>query len=253
VILLGGEREPALDEARWRGAGPELAALGLDTPAGLAARWIRGPRPSGSLPTAHPLTDDEPWVIYLPRRGGAVLLGDLPQNLAWLRTSATELPGGWRSHGERLDGLRALHRAREIFSIEEARLRGLSLELPLAATGALPSGDPELLAFAEEREFLDVLRRGVSALGNDPAGALPDLVRAAELRRERGDVHLYLAVALEKTGSAAAAQALAAAIQRCPAIARTREGMRARQLGLSDSAWSALERSADEHAKQELR
>src|SRR6185436_16077202 len=98
-----------------------------------------------------------------------------------------------RVHGERLAGVRALHLARERFAIEEARLRGLALELPQAEPGPLPADDPEVRAFAEEREFLEVLRRGVARLSGDPQGALPDLVRAAELRRERGDVHLYLA------------------------------------------------------------
>lgn len=244
VILLGGEREPALDPARW--SAPGLAALGLDSPAGLAARWVCGSRPPGELLPSGRLSDQEPWVLYLPRRSGPVLLGDLPANLGWLREHETELPPGWREHGQRREGVRALHLARENFAIEEARLRGLKLELPQAVPGPLPVDDPEVRAFAEEREFLDVLRRGVSALGSDPAGALPDLVRAVELRRERADVHLYLAVALEKTGNLSAGKALAAALERCPAIARTREGARARQLGLSDVGWAALERAAQE-------
>jgi hypothetical protein len=246
VILVGGASTPDLLPARFD---PALAALGLDAPEGLAARCVRALVPHEGALSIDPslrLTDDEPWIIYVPRRSGAVLLGDLPANLAWLRAHETELPPAWRVHGARLAGVRSLHLARERFAIEEARLRGLALDLPQAMPGPLPADDPEVRAFTEEREFLDALRRGVGRLGSDPQGALPDLVRAAELRRERGDVHLYLAVALEQTGNPNAAKALAAALERCPGIARTREGARARQLGLSDAAWGQLERSAQE-------
>jgi len=195
------------------------------------------------------LTDDEPWILYLPRRSGPVLLGDLPANL---RTLGGLVPDTWPMDARLNDGLRSLRHARELFAIEEARLRGLDLPpqpgaaAELARALELAPTDPEVRAFAAEREFLEVLRRGVSTLAGDPEGALLDLVRAAELRPERGDVHLYLAVALEKTGNPNAAKALAAALERCPAIARTREGARARQLGLSDAAWGQLERAAQE-------
>jgi hypothetical protein len=251
VILVGGERLPELRPARFD---PALAALGLDTPAALAARCVRALVPQQGLGRVDPaprLTDAEPWILYLPRRGGPVLLGDLPSNLASLR-EAPQLPEEWHADARLVEGLRALRHARELFAIEEARLRGLALEpapgaaAELARARELAPADPEVREFAEEREFLEALRRGVSALSSDPERALADLVRAAELRRERGDVHLYLAVALEKTGNPNAAKALAAALLRCPAIARTREGARARQLGLSDAAWGQLERSAQE-------
>jgi len=246
VILLGGESEPALDRTRWTAPLPGLAALGLDSPAGLVARWICGPRPAGELWPDQRLTDDEPWILYLPRRSGVVLLGDLPANLGWLREHATALPEAWRVSAERLAGVRALHLARERLAVEEARLRGLAIALPAAEPGELPGDDPEVRAFVEEREFLASIRRGVAALANDAQAALPDLVRAAELRRERADVHLYLAVALEKLGNPSAVKALQAALERCPTIARTKEGARARQLGLSDAAWEKLERSGQD-------
>ncbi len=254
VILVGGESMPAIDARRWNGLGPELgsalAALGLDTPEGLAARCVRaGPAGRGSLRSgAACLGDRDPWVLYLPRRTGAVLLGDLPTNLAALPED-TLVPEGWPASGDRAEGLRALHRARQCFAVEEARLRGLMLdargrsEAELARARALAPGDPELVAFEAEREFLAVLRNGVARLASDPAGALPDLVRAAELRGERADVHLYLAVALERTGSPAAPKALAAALERCPRLVSTREATRARQLGLSDSAWERMVKS----------
>ncbi len=254
VILLGGEREPALDPVRWTALAPELgsalARLGLDSPGGLAARWVRGPRPPGELLPSNRLSDDKPWVLYLPRRSGAVLLGDLPANLAWLREHESPLPADWpAAEPGRAAGLRALRRARELAAREEARLRGLALpelQIDPGAGAELAAADPEVILFEQEREFLGALRRGVARLASDPQGALPDLVRAAELRRERADVHLYLALALEKTGNASSAKAIAAALERCPAIARTREGARARQLGLSDAAWETLERSAQE-------
>jgi spermidine synthase len=267
LILLGGEREPALDPARWRSLTPELGAalagLGIDSPAGLAARWVRGPLAQDDLPSGLELSDDRPWIVYLPRRSGAVLLGDLPANLAWLRERSEALPESWRAFdGERREGLRALHFARELQSLDEARLRGLPLPRSTSGSSAaeelaraqrLAAGDPELAVFESEREFLEVLRRGVANLVSDAPAALPDLVRAAELRKERADVHLYLAVALERCGDPTSVRALAAALERCPGIARTREGLRARQLGLSDAAWSRLERAAAEDRTQELR
>ena len=244
VILVGGTEIPELSPGRFD---PALAALGLDTPPALEARCVGTRVPQSDAHTR--LTDDEPWILYLPRRSGVVLLGDLPRNLGTLRSSAS-LP--WHVDSPLVDGLHALRHARELFAIEEARMRGLDLPAQAGAAAELARArdlaplDPEVQAFVEEREFLDVLRRGVSALASDPAGALPDLVRAAELRGERADVHLYLALALEKTGSSAAPKALAAALARCPRIALTREGLRARQLGLSDASWAALERTAQE-------
>lgn len=262
VILVGGEALPAIDARRWIGLGPELgsalAALGLDTPEGLAARCLRA-RAGGTYPTGlELLSDRDPWVLYLPRRSGTTLLGDLPANLAGL-PEQTPVPEGWPAAGDRAAGLRALRRAREFSAVEEARLRGLTLdargrsELELARARALAPGDPELVAFEGEREFLAALRSGVARLAADPAGALPDLVRAAELRRERADVHLYLAVALERTGSSAAGKALDAALSRCPRLAATREGQRARALGLSADSWARLEREELQARAKELR
>jgi hypothetical protein len=72
-------------------------------------------------------------------------------------------------------------------------------------------------------------------------------VNAASWRRERGDVHLYVALAFERLGEAPAARAaLSRALTICPGIARTPEGRRARELGLSDESWSRAESSAAE-------
>ncbi|MBK7644013.1 MAG: hypothetical protein IPJ19_13345 [Planctomycetes bacterium] len=251
VILVGGEAAPDLLPARFD---PSLAYLGLDTPQALAARCVRASARhagEGQVELAPPLTDGEPWILYLPRRSGAVLLGDLPANLgAWHGTP--KLPERWHADPNLVEAFRALRHARELFAVEEARLRGLDVPpepgaaAELARATRLAPLDPEVQAFVEEREFLVVLRRGVSQLASDPQAALPDLVRAAELRGERADVHLYLAVALERTGNPNAAKALRAARQRCPQIARTREGLRARQLGLSDAGWASLSAPAQD-------
>ncbi len=70
----------------------------------------------------------------------------------------------------------------------------------------------------------------------DAAAAL----EAAELRPERADVALYLAVARERAGDPDARAALERAAALCPGLARTPEGLRGRSLGLSDAAWAHL-------------
>ena len=53
--------------------------------------------------------------------------------------------------------------------------------------------------------------------------ALEPLGSAVVLRRERADVHLYTAIALERLGSRTADKALAEALARCPKLALTPE------------------------------
>jgi hypothetical protein len=71
------------------------------------------------------------------------------------------------------------------------------------------------------------------------------LRQAALERPERGDVRLYLALALERAGDAAASAELARALEICPGIARTSAGERCRSLGLSDRAWTLAQASAE--------
>ena len=240
VILVGGEGEPALDPRRFPAAGPlaeSLAELGLATPAGVTARRVGdGARFRGG---DRPLTDADPWIVHRPRRRGAVLMGDLPENLAFLRRRA----GGEPS---------AIREAREAHARAEARLRGYAaspsdapdLEESIERARRRGPGDPDLVDLEDEIRFLAELRAGVSLLGTDrtregAALALPHLLNAASWRRERGDVHLYAAAAFERLGEEPAARAaVAKALAICPGIAGTKEGARARELGISDRTWA---------------
>jgi spermidine synthase len=251
VILVGGERAPGLDPARFAAEGAladALAELGLATPAGLLARYVAaGAAFRGG---ARALTDADPWIVYRPRRPGAAPLGDLPSNLALLRARAGDAPATWLERApdapRAIEALRALHDAREAHARAEAALRGVEapqagapdLGESLERARRLAPGDPEVAELDLEIRYLAELRAGVSLLASDPsregaALALPHLVNAASWRRERGDVHLYTAAALQRLGETPAARAaLAAALERCPGIARTPEGERARRLGL---------------------
>ena len=77
------------------------------------------------------------------------------------------------------------------------------------------------------------------SLGQTSA-ALGDLVRAAELRGERADVHLYLGTALALSGVQDGARAaLRRARELCPRLDETPPGRRAFELGLLRGAWDA--------------
>jgi hypothetical protein len=266
VILVGGERAPTIDPARFEAAGElasALAELGLGTPADLVARYaVDGARVRSG---ERPLTDADPWIVYRPRRTGAVLLGDLPANLAFLRELGSAAPEPWLSASgtgaETLArGLARLRAAREAHARAEARLRGHDdarsgvpdLAEALADARRLAPGDPEVADLEREIAFLSEVRAGVSLLASDRARdgalmALPHLVNAATWRRERGDVHLYNAVAFERLGESGPARAaLAKALEICPGIARTPEGRRARDLGLSEASWATAIRAAED-------
>jgi spermidine synthase len=269
AILIGGERAPALDPSRFPSQGGlrvALAELGLDTPAGLLARFVGdGARARGAV---RRLSDADPWIVYRRRRSGPVLLADLPRNLAFLRSIGGAPPADWVASAgvgaERaIEGLAALRAAREAHARSEALLHGWTgeagngpgIEDSLARARALCPRDPEVADLEEEIAFLRDLRAGVSLLASDRTregaeAALPLLLSAAKSRRERGDVHLYAAVALERLRNPAADRAVQAALDRCPAIARTPEGKRARELGLSDGAWSLAEASAARNERE---
>lgn len=250
VILVGGERRPDLDPARFMAGGrlaESLRELGLATPASLVARFVCGGDRLGS--PVRPLTDEDPWIVYRPRRGGAVLLGDLPANLASLRRKGESPPAPWMTiSGPAIEALASLRAAREAHARAEARLRGFDdhatdapdLAASLDRAKRLAPDDPDVRDLEDEIRFLTELRAGVSLLASDrsregAALALPHLVNAASWRRERGDVHLYAAAALERLGEQPAARAaVAKALAICPGIARTAEGRRALELGLSE-------------------
>lgn len=264
VVLVGGERAPRADEARSRAGSPvlraELERLGLSTAADLASRLV-GPG-LRAADAARALRDDDPWIVHRPRRRGRQLLLDLPTNLERLESAPADvaailghdpLPDEQR----RLDGQRALRAARIAAADRAAELRGArrersrsaDLEARLTAARSLQVGDPDLARFVLETEFLDAQWSGLAALAASPARdaaelALEPLVRAAELRRERADVHLHVAIALERLGSQAAQKALDEALARCPRLAETAEGESARRLGISADSWERMLESA---------
>jgi spermidine synthase len=245
-ILIGGARPPQLDPARFAALDEpllsSLAAVGLDTFDGVRARWVADlrewPRSQRSL------SDDDPWIVSRSRAEDPPLLEWLPRNFELLTSRATAPPWPANDAADALArALAALREARIAHAWREARRRGGELEsvsarelvrTALGADAALAARDPEVRALLEELEFLEQLRAGVAALGvNDARGGLRGCLRAAELRPERADVHLYVAAALHALGQSAGAQAaLAKAQQLCPRWRETPQGQRALRLGL---------------------
>ena len=264
VILVGGDAAPELDPARF--PAPEAAAgdgrgeahselraalaeLGLDDPAGLAARYVVSladwPR------SERPLTDADPWIAFRRKPRGVRVLTWLPANLEHAIARSSAPPEAWQAAiGEdakaRIDGVRALREARVAHARAEllhrlgqasaAEARAISEEA-LAPALELAPGDPEVRELAGEIRFLGALRSGVAMLDAGAArAALEPLLDAAELRAERADVHLYVAGALARAGELRGAQAAAArALELCPRAAETAQGRRAIELGLDAS------------------
>jgi hypothetical protein len=209
--------------------------------------------------------------VYAPRRRGAVLLSDLPLNLATLRARAGEVPAAWREvAGAELDGRRAavagVREARE--ALEAARARGALApaargESPYTDAGAaravlgalgsacserdplalldaareLAPSEPALLRLETRLEFEAALREGYARLAaaadeRDLGEAATRLVRAVQLRPERADARAYLGAALHRLGSDRAAAELELAVERCPRLAETAVGERLERLGV---------------------
>lgn len=249
VVLLGGERAPLLRAARFPAEESALMtalrALGLESPGALAARFVLAGE--ALEPPLRRLTDEDPWIIYRPRRSGVVLLLDLPTNLRFLRERATQPPLEWRvglpgAAQARIEAHALLRAAREAQAVEELEARGVSMPDPgwsrdaerlFARARELAPEDAEVLAALEEREFLGALRGGVALLaparGVEGARlALPLLARAAELRPLRGDVAWYHAIALRRLELPGAADERARALELCPRIQETPAGRRTR-------------------------
>ena len=260
VILLGGDKLPALDPSAFETSTPELAGewarLGIETPAGLVARLVSQGGPGSAA--QRPLRDADPWIVFRPRRQGTVLLGDLPRNLAGLRHSEGELPLSWRlvvgeAGQARLREVRRLHRARESWARAEYDLRRSLLPLearpaPLPAKEELESpeeylaqlaesDDPEVRLFLKEVRFVRGYREGVAALTQgDVAQAFRSLGQAGKLRPAAADVHLHAALAAYLGGRSDVARALAdEAYRLCPRILETGPGERVLSLGLPPS------------------
>ena len=257
VILIGGEAPIGLDPARFGiSAGTlrdSLAALGLEDPAGAAARFVTT---GASWPAVErPLRDADPWVIYRPRRRGTALLADLPTNLATLRRAEEDLPVAWGmviggAGRARLAEVRLLHRAREAWHRSEFELRFENLHVhlrppPLPEAPALghleayrtqlaSSTDPEVALLGREIEFVRSYRLGVDALQRrDAQGALVAFGVARKLRPFAADVHLHASLAAAMAGELGLAQRLAEeAYERCPRLLVTPQGQRVISLGL---------------------
>ena len=267
IALIGAEREPALDPRRFEHTGElraELDALGYGSPSATAAHWL------GRLflyqSFTRRLCDRDPWIAYRPRRHGAELLLDLPRNLQYFRLNASEVPvpsPAWSSvidePGQQTVRIaRRLRHVREDHGFAEAALRGARFEAGPDRDGAErrladlrrnAQIDAEAAEFLAEVAFLDDLRAGVAALAQDPSRdaavvALDPLTRAATARRERADVHAYVAVALSRMKSPAADKAWSAALARCPRLAETDVGRRAKELGLAPDLWQRAIASA---------
>ena len=262
VILVGGEslpRLPARAPAPGSALAEDLSLLGLSDGAGVAARFVA---PGSSWPAVErPLTDGDPWVIYrpAPARGPEVLTW-APRNLASLRSREQSPPLEWRlalgAAGERrLADVRRIHRAREAWlrhalgrfgagmlepAPELPDPRGLPGEL-LAELDALGVREVEARALAREVRRDEARLAGVAALGRgEGLAALDSLTRAVELAPERGDGHLFVALAAARSGQADLARAAARrAYELCPRLLETGPGRLALELGLPPELWPA--------------
>jgi spermidine synthase len=250
LILLGGEARPGLDPARFPAPGAPLETilgqLGLATPGGLAARIL------GEVPASSPgrrLTDVDPWIVYRRARpAGLEVLAWLPRNLRDLLAESCPPPDGWLLDEADLARWRAhaaLREARLVLARGELELRSGATDdaaFPAAVVAALGPAleaaerDPEVAELLQELEFRTSLRAGEAALrsGQIDDPGIERLVRAAELRPERADVHLYLAAAWRQRGDVRLAQAaLYRALDLCPRAFETPAGLRARAYGLT--------------------
>jgi spermidine synthase len=238
VLLLGTDAEPRLDAGRFPAAGAlrdALGELGLATPAGVRARYVADL--SGWPRAPRPVSDADPWIAWRRKPSGSQVLGWLAENLESLARASGEPPWAADERGDELAAAtRAVRAARAAHARREREIRSgtaaASVEQILAPLRALPAAersDPEVQDFVAEVEFLAALRSGAASLqAGGGREALEALVRAAELRPERADVHGYLAVALERAGRTdAAAAAWERALRACPGFERTPAGARA--------------------------
>ncbi|MCY3002043.1 MAG: hypothetical protein NTV21_09575 [Planctomycetota bacterium] len=241
IVLIGSERELAIDAARLESLRPEcreaLAELGLTDVDAIASRHVASLEGYPAPPRV--LSDEDPWIAWRRKPQGLAVLEWLPQNLEKLEQLRSPLPWG----GSKDAALASLREARiaQAWAEVELRRRTMTPEaarerslLNLDAIPAAQRNDPEVRAFVDEVEFLFGLRSGIAALtGGDALAALSALVRSAELRPERGDVHAYVALALWHGGNESAARKAAErAVKTCPRIAETPAGLRCLTLGL---------------------
>ncbi|HTF91274.1 MAG TPA: hypothetical protein VK843_22875 [Planctomycetota bacterium] len=247
LVLIGAEREPLLDPARFPYAdsalGAALASVNLRSP-GAVLSTFQG---SAAWPNSErELSDDAPWIVFLEKPADARVLTWLGANLARLEALGSPPPPTWIQHA----GVDAARYSRAAALLLRARIQAAEFEASLRRPGANPiEARPVSAEWAElaklseagalgkalidEQRFLANLREGVARIATDPQTAVERLLTAAELRTERGDTHVYLSAALHGLGSDRAARAaLARAIELCPRILETTAGQRAARLGL---------------------
>ncbi len=247
LVLIGAAAEPLLDPARFPAPGSALwsalSEVNLEQPGGVLTTF----RGVGNWPAeARVLSDDAPWIVFEDKPADARVFDWLGANLARVEQLAVPASSKWISAvgpgADRFVRTGALLAGARIEAAEyEARLRraaGLQAEpfensktcRELASMG---EGGKLSRAMLDEQRFLAHLRAGVAAITLDPRSAVDRLLSAAELRPERADVHLYVAAALQRLGSArGAAAALARALELCPRALETPAGRRAAGFGL---------------------
>lgn len=251
VILLGGDSRPAPMSSRFPSEGElheALLELGLEDLGGIVHRLVFEGAAAELAPSARPLKDSDPWVLYVPRPRGVEPLGWLPRNLAWLRGREGRVPESWRTaagvleadRGRRLGQVRRLteawhaHRAASVGLVIERDTGAPLLAELLPELGPLAGREVEAAVLAREIQFEDARGRGLSALeAEDGRTALDYLTRAAQMRPLRADIHLFVSLAALRVGEAPVARAAAArAAELCPRILETRPGEQALRMGL---------------------
>ena len=270
-IVSGHGDDPRFDASVWEALPEalreELGALGLETPEGLLGRQVGYSRPleydwdphDDVPPGPEPriVSDADPWILrdwdwFLSESARDVLLR-LPVNLfsspshsRWHGLESPDLERAVRGHAA-LRAARKEHGWVEALRVTPTRFSGPQLAHRegqlvehLERARELLGDDPELREFREHVEFLERLRNGVALLATAAGGQPVDarsvidlLSRAAELRPERADVHVYNAAAFAVFEfDEAARKASTVALEACPRIAETPAGRRAVQLGL---------------------
>lgn len=247
LVLIGAAAQPRLDPARFPAPGSALwsalSEVNLEQPGGVLATF----RGVGNWPgEARVLSDDSPWIVFEDKPSDARVFAWLGANLARVEALKSSAPSDWRS----AVGPAADRFVRAGALLAGARIEAAGLEARLRrgeGSQALPfensqtcrelasmvEGGKLSRALIDEQRFLAQLRAGVAAITLDPRAAADLLLSAAELRPERADVHLYIAAALQRLGSArGAAAALARALKLCPRALETPAGKRAAGFGL---------------------
>lgn len=250
LLLVGADQVPALAPERFEELGDAprsaLAELGLADFAGARAHFVAA-LAHGSA-TQRRLSDLDPWIAWRRKPSDGRVLTWLPTNLESLARWSTSPPwNGDPTADATLHAARAVLEARIALGWSEIEVRtgrldaAAARERALAALTGLTSEQLRLPCVSQLRQELDFtasVRLGIAHLNaGELRAALDELLRAAELRSERADVHAYVAAVLERAGKhEAAAAALKRALSICPRLYETPVGDRLRGLGLAPAS-----------------